>query len=595
MSIVQQSTVLIPATLVGAAQNTVTNAEYANLAGTTSAIQTQINTANTNITNLTNTKANMVGTGDTDQIFTATSSGDLQASGITFESVLTNDSSKVCTADGVYTAVNNINASQITAGTLNNSRLSTNVTLQGNTFNGASQLLQLNGTGQIPAIDGSLLIDLTKSQVGLSNVPNTDATNLANDTLSATVTPSNTAIVQGDSGQTFANKTQGQINAINTSIGTINTTLATKANLVPTPTANDIVVTDNMGNPQDSGVQFTNNPLQNDTVTVMYSATVQSAITAKTQGLISTTLMSGQILVGNGSNLATAVTPSGAVTMTNTGSFSLQNASVTGQVLTGYVANAGTIVATDTILQAFDKLGGTTANLGTAANANTGTTSGTIPLIGAGNTLSDSLLSSNIARTSSVISNSLTSANIIVGNASNVATAVSMVGDVTISNTGSTTVVTANTSTAGKIQIATQTVVNTGTDNTTAVTPLTLTNFTGFSALNASNLTTGTVPNARLNSNVLSGIQEGTGSIASLSALFAQEVAVTWGSAFTTSVTYTFGLTLSCDQGASTVPSLYAYIKNGTTTTTGCTVVVTNLTTSSTLTNIGIVVMAKGV
>ena len=36
-----------------------------------------------------------------------------------------------------------------------------NATNQGNTFNGANQLVQLNGTGQLPAIDGSLLTGLT--------------------------------------------------------------------------------------------------------------------------------------------------------------------------------------------------------------------------------------------------------------------------------------------------------------------------------------------------------------------------------------------------------------------------------------------------
>lgn len=55
-----------------------------------------------------------------------------------------------------------------------------NVTTQGNTFNGINQLVQLNGAGALPAIDGGLLTGLTKSQVGLSNVPNTDATNASN-------------------------------------------------------------------------------------------------------------------------------------------------------------------------------------------------------------------------------------------------------------------------------------------------------------------------------------------------------------------------------------------------------------------------------
>lgn len=69
-------------------------------------------------------------------------------------------------------------------------------------------------------------------------------------------------------------------------------------------------------------------------------------------------LPSAQILVGNGSNVATAVAVSGEATIANTGAVTLSNAAVIAKVLTGYVAGAGTVAATDTILQAFQKLGG---------------------------------------------------------------------------------------------------------------------------------------------------------------------------------------------------------------------------------------------
>ena len=42
-------------------------------------------------------------------------------------------------------------ANDITRDTLNDARLSVRVTTQTNTFNGANQLLRLNGSGQIPA------------------------------------------------------------------------------------------------------------------------------------------------------------------------------------------------------------------------------------------------------------------------------------------------------------------------------------------------------------------------------------------------------------------------------------------------------------
>jgi len=56
--------------------------------------------------------------------------------------------------------VDTTNASNISSGTLNDSRLSSTVTKQGNTFNGASQLVQLDASAKLPAIDGSQLTNL---------------------------------------------------------------------------------------------------------------------------------------------------------------------------------------------------------------------------------------------------------------------------------------------------------------------------------------------------------------------------------------------------------------------------------------------------
>jgi fibronectin-binding autotransporter adhesin len=53
------------------------------------------------------------------------------------------------------------NADTLTSGTLANARLSTSVTLQGNTFNAANDLVQLDANGKLPAIDGSALTNIT--------------------------------------------------------------------------------------------------------------------------------------------------------------------------------------------------------------------------------------------------------------------------------------------------------------------------------------------------------------------------------------------------------------------------------------------------
>jgi hypothetical protein len=71
---------------------------------------------------------------------------------------------------------------------------------------------------------------------------------------------------------------------------------------------------------------------------------------------------SGLTLSGSNTGDQT-ITLTGDVTGSGTGSFAttLTNASVTGQPITGYVSGAGTVAATDTILQAIQKLNGNVA------------------------------------------------------------------------------------------------------------------------------------------------------------------------------------------------------------------------------------------
>lgn len=67
----------------------------------------------------------------------------------------------------------NLNASSLTSGTVPNARLdSTSVTLQGNTFNGNNQLVQLNGSGALPSLSGANLTSLNASQLTSGTVPN---------------------------------------------------------------------------------------------------------------------------------------------------------------------------------------------------------------------------------------------------------------------------------------------------------------------------------------------------------------------------------------------------------------------------------------
>lgn len=81
---------------------------------------------------------------------------------------------KKTTINQIVTAISTIgiSASAITSGTIADARLSSNVTLQGNTFNGASQLVQLNASTQLPAISGVNLTNLNASNIASGTIAN---------------------------------------------------------------------------------------------------------------------------------------------------------------------------------------------------------------------------------------------------------------------------------------------------------------------------------------------------------------------------------------------------------------------------------------
>lgn len=74
-------------------------------------------------------------------------------------------------------------------------------------------------------------------------------------------------------------------------------------------------------------------------------------------------LADGKIFIGNSGGAAAAVTPSGGFTISNTGVATLASTAVTSRLLTGFVSGAGTVAATDTILQGINKLNGNTVAL----------------------------------------------------------------------------------------------------------------------------------------------------------------------------------------------------------------------------------------
>lgn len=64
------------------------------------------------------------------------------------------------------TNLTNLNASNLGTGTLNDARLGANVTLQGNTFNLANKLVKLDNSGNLPALNGSAITNLNAGNLG---------------------------------------------------------------------------------------------------------------------------------------------------------------------------------------------------------------------------------------------------------------------------------------------------------------------------------------------------------------------------------------------------------------------------------------------
>ncbi len=162
-------------------------------------------------------------------------------------------------------------------------------------------------------------------------------------------------------------------------------------------------------------------------------------------GGLSNTLQDGDIFVGSAGNVATGVTPSGDITLTNAGVFG---------IAAGVIVNAD-INASAAI--AFSKLATlTSANIlvGSAGNVATSVSmTGDIAITNTGVTSiqAGAIVNADINAAAAIAFSklaTLASANILVGSAGGVATSVAVTGDVTISNAGVTAIG------AGKVLLA---------------------------------------------------------------------------------------------------------------------------------------------
>ena len=141
-------------------------------------------------------------------------------------------------------------------------------------------------------------------------------------------------------------------------------------------------------------------------------------------------LADGKILAGNGSGVAAAVTPSGDVTMSNTGAFTIASTSVE----TGMIANdaiTGGKIADDQI-DSEHYAAGSIDNEHLADDA-----------VGADELAANAVVNASIASGAAIDHNklaALSDGNILVGSGSNVPTSVAVSGDVSLANTGAVTI-----------------------------------------------------------------------------------------------------------------------------------------------------------
>ena len=217
--------------------------------------------------------------------------------------------------------------------------------------------------------------------------------------------------------------------------------------------------------------------------TTLKSTVVNSSLTSVgTLASLTVTAPIGGSITGNAATATTADTvtnPNLTGEVTTSGlTATVANSAVIGKVLTGYVSGAGTVAATDTILQAIQKLNGNAGGGAAAAGTLTGTTL-------ASNVVSSSLTS---VGTLTGLTVSATITGSVSGNAATVTTNANLTGHIT--STGNAAVLGSFTS----AQLRTALTDETGTGAAVfAATPTFATSVVGSASMDVFNTTSTTV------------------------------------------------------------------------------------------------------
>lgn len=154
-------------------------------------------------------------------------------------------------------------------------------------------------------------------------------------------------------------------------------------------------------------------------------------------GGLSSTLQDGNIFVGNVSNVATGVTPSGDITLTNAGVFGIAagaivNADINASAAIAY-SKLAALTSGNILVGSAGNVATSVAMTGDISISNTGVTS-----IQAGTIVNADINAAAAIDFSKLAA--LTSGNILVGSAGNVPTSVTMSGDATVIASGALTI-----------------------------------------------------------------------------------------------------------------------------------------------------------
>ena len=183
----------------------------------------------------------------------------------------------------------------------------------------------------------------------------------------------------------------------------------------------------------------------NGTAAVALSATLASGVVSNSNVNASAAidfsklapLTSAHFLIGNASNVATPQSISGDATVSNTGVLTISNGAIDDNKIS---ASAGIDFSKLEALTSAHILVGNASNVAAAVSmSGDATISNTGAVTIANSAITNAKVASNAAIEFSKLE-ALNSARIVVGNSSNVATATAVTGDVTISNTGVTTI-----------------------------------------------------------------------------------------------------------------------------------------------------------